>query len=444
MIFFQLLVGKTILQLLRLSGRSGGTALPGLVAEKLDPGVGRKLAQRSLSDSVIITGTNGKTTTSRIIRQIAKEAGHPIIANKAGSNMSRGIVSALLEQSSLGAKEKATGIFEVDEASMPAAVDILRPKLIIVLNLHRDQLDRYGELDTTAQIIGKALKNSGAKVLLNADDPLVASLKSYTTKDQVAFFGFKSVDVEALEHDHAADSLDCPVCGRALDYSKRFYSHIGHYRCLNGDFTRPEPKLLTEFQKTQLRINGQVIELGLPGLYNAYNALASFSASLLLGIKPSHAITAITASSTAFGRVEKLHWDDKQATLLLIKNPTGFNQIIQTFLINQKNLKILFLINDNFADGRDISWLWDAALEELGPMNHDVNTGGLRGHDMTLRLKYAQVPADDLGSISSALKKFQKDLNPGDTAYIVATYTAMREARKLLQDETGIRPEWEG
>lgn len=444
MILLQLLIGKAILQALRLSGRGGGTALPGLVLEKIDPNVGKKLAAYSLSESIIVTGTNGKTTTSRIIREIIKESGQKIIANKAGSNMSRGIVSALLEQSSISNKQKSTGVFEVDEASMPKAVEILQPKLIIVLNLHRDQLDRYGELDTTAKIIGKSLKDSDAQVLLNSDDPLVASLASYVPKERVSFFGFDSVDQTALEHDHAADSLDCPVCGRALDYSKRFYSHIGHYSCPTNDFKRPEPLVKAEFHQDKMRLNDQEINIGLPGLYNSYNALASFNAGKVLGIAPGIAEKIITASSTAFGRIEKLNWGDREATLLLIKNPTGFNQIIQTFLVNKKGAKILFLINDNFADGRDISWLWDAALEELEPHNHTIFTGGLRGHDMALRLKYAGVPAADSGSISESLKKFHANINESDTSYIVATYTAMRKARELLREDTGIRPEYEG
>lgn len=451
------LIAKTLLNLSRLVGRGGGSALPGLVAEKLDPQIGTKLASRIPRGSIIVTGTNGKTTTSKMLAKVLSDSGESLVANRAGSNLSRGIVSALIEHISVSGHYKDTvGLFEVDEAAMPAVAAMLQPRAIVVLNLFRDQLDRYGELDTTAKLIGKGIAATEAQLYLNADDPLVASLAQYAPKDQsVVYFGIDEVPTTKLAHDVTADSNTCPVCGRALDYNKAFFGHIGHYRCPAGHFGRPQPsldankiKLNDRSASFQVRLSDtddcHQAKIFLPGLYNIYNALAATVVAQGFGVAIDSALESLSRVQAAFGRVEVLSVGTKQLYLLLVKNPTGFNQIIHTFLLKNKQQNILFIINDNFADGRDISWLWDVAFEELTAQSHVIDVAGLRADDMALRLKYADMPVrHNHHQLSKALNQFIDQLPENGTGYIVPTYTAMLESRKKLGRRVKLSGVWE-
>ncbi|HSX41379.1 MAG TPA: Mur ligase family protein [Candidatus Saccharimonadales bacterium] len=440
-ISFTIFVAKTLSVLSRGLGRGSGSALPGLIAERLDPGIGRKLARRLPHGSIIVTGTNGKTTTSRLLAGIMTDSGDRLVTNRAGSNLSRGVVSALIDHAGLSGRFKETaGLFEVDEAAMPAVARMLQPRAIIVLNLFRDQLDRYGELDTTANLVGQGIEATKAEVYLNADDPLVATLAKYAA-GRVKFFGIDKVPIKKLEHDHSADSAHCPVDGRALKFSQNFFGHIGHYKCPNGDFARPRPDVSANHLKlgdsTTFRLeNGEseAIKLNLPGIYNVYNALAAGALAVdHLGLEPASVARSIENVKAAFGRVEQLEWMGKKLNLLLVKNPTGFNQVIQTFMLKKKQQKVLFIINDNFADGRDVSWLWDVAFEELVGMKHHITTSGIRSADMALRLKYAEVKAElgDVG-IRRALKHFCAQLDENEVGLVVPTYTAMLETRQIM------------
>jgi UDP-N-acetylmuramyl tripeptide synthase len=240
-LFATLLVGKAVLYLSRLTGR-GGSALPGLIAERLDRKILAKLGGR-LGEVILITGTNGKTTTTKMLVTMIRDCGRPVITNRTGSNLSRGLVSTLVERTSLMGRPKSSlGVFEVDEATLPAAVEALKPSAVVVLNLFRDQLDRYGELDAIAAKMKRSLYKHRPLLILNADDPLVASLGLEIDK-RVRYFGIESAPVKKLDHDQASDSDHCPLCGEALNYRTRFFSHIGHYVCPSGHFMRPKPDL---------------------------------------------------------------------------------------------------------------------------------------------------------------------------------------------------------
>lgn len=432
-VFLTLLIAKSILRLNRLLGLGGGSALPGLVAETLDSNILAKLASRIPKGSIIVTGTNGKTTATKMAAEVLRQAGLEPITNSGGSNLSRGIISTLVERTGLwGVVRGKIGLFEVDEAAMPGVASAVKPTAIVVLNLFRDQLDRYGELDRTASLIGGAIASTSASVYLNADDPLVASLAKYARKpEKVGYFGVNHSSAKKLKSDHTADSIHCPVCDKQLKYSKEFFAHIGHYTCPTKDFRRPKP-----------RITESGIKLRLPGLYNLYNALGALAVADTAGVKRQPALRALEQVSAAFGRVEKVTIDGKYIYLLLIKNPTGFNQIIQTFLADAKAKKVLIAINDKFADGRDVSWLWDGGIEELTGKKLDVITSGTRAYDMALRLKYAEVKADSESDLDKAVKKFLGKVKEGETAYILPTYTAMLAIRKMISRRAGLEGFW--
>ena len=462
LVFLTLFITKTILHLSRWLGRGGGSALPGLVAERIDPKIASKLVKNLPEGVVVVTGTNGKTTTTKMLAQVLNDAGKKVITNRSGSNLTRGVASALIEHASLtGHLPYELGLFEVDEATMPAAVSLLQPKVIVVLNLFRDQLDRYGELDTTARIIGGAVAQSAAEVYLNADDPLVASLASYVeNKTKLHYFGVESTTVSRLSNDRAADSDHCPNCGRALEYANNFFGHIGHYKCPSGDLERPEAELKmlqvhTDQSGTSFEIEGIKAGIKLPGLYNAYNALAALAVAGYAGIKKDRALESLQSFSAAFGRVEITDIKGRKVYLLLIKNPTGFNQVIQTFFVNQESriknqesesrLSMLIAINDNFADGRDVSWLWDVAIEELAaPASHEpkIIVSGIRAADMALRLKYVEIPVVIQPDLRQAVKQLIEATPVGETAYILPTYTAMLEIRRLITKEANLEGFW--
>lgn len=448
---FTIITAKVLLRVSRALGSGGGSALPGLVAERLDPAIGRKLASSIKGGSIVVTGTNGKTTTSKMLAQILDDAGENVVANRAGSNLSRGVVSALIENSTLRGKVPATmGLLEVDEASMPAVCRMVQPRAIVVMNLFRDQLDRYGELDTTAKMIGRGIAQTEAHLFLNADDPLVASLASYA-KGPVTYFGINDVPTEKLAHDVTADSNNCPVCDRALKYKENYFGHIGHYSCPKGHFDRPEPKYGAEKLKlsssdVRFKIKGynEEMQAPIPGLYNVYNAIAASAVAIERGLEPSMVSQSLSRTEAAFGRVEKLTIGSKTIYLLLVKNPTGFNQVLQTFLLQEKQQNVLIAINDNFADGRDVSWLWDVAFEELSPQRHDIYVSGTRATDMALRLKYADIPTVEIqGDLRKALNQFIAQLPENSIGYVVPTYTAMLSARKTLARATKLKGVWQ-
>jgi UDP-N-acetylmuramyl tripeptide synthase len=437
-----LIIAKFALFATRLTGR-GGSALPGLIADKLDPKLARKLS-RNFTSTILITGTNGKTTTTKMLVEILRAGDLSLITNQSGSNLKRGITSRLIEEASLLGKIKAeVAVFEVDEASLPAVADALRPSHIAILNLFRDQLDRYGELDTTAALLGGVLsRHKGVQVLLNADDPLVASLADRAGKGHVQFFGVENSDTKPLLNDATADSSHSPYDGTPLVYTKSWFGHLGHYKSVDGGFVRPDAAFSLKQKELDLSMNlaneKVEIKLPLPGLYNAYNALAAAALATKMGVKIDVIKSTLQATQAAFGRVEHFTYEGRQVYLLLIKNPTGFNQVIQTFLKKHKqNSQIMIAINDNFADGRDVSWLWDSAVEEIVG-KQPVVVSGTRAYDMALRLKYADRASDIHLDIQDAFEQAVRQTPQGGTVYVLPTYTAMMSLRKWLVTKVAI------
>ena len=447
-----LAITKTAAGLSRALGRGGGGALPGLIADRLDKRLGQKLAAQIPHGVIIVTGTNGKTTTTKMIASALEASGERVLTNRSGSNLRRGVLSSLIAGADHRGKINATiALFEVDEASLRRIAPELQPRHIMVLNLFRDQLDRYGELDTTAALIGQGIAATKANVYLNADDPLVASLAKYASSPQlVKYFGIEGLPAASTgSHQTASDSDRCPVCGTRLKFIRTFYGHIGHYVCPTGDFDRPQPTVaITSVEQADIlgtrftvAVDGKRYDgnLPLPGTYNLYNALASVAVCNGLKLEPPQFLSVLAKTTAAFGRVERVEFEGRTLYLLLVKNPVGFTQVMETFLLSDPNPHVLMLINDGIADGRDVSWLWDVPLEALQPSDPVVSVGGIRASDMALRLKYAGIPSVSNDSIGASLSQFIAALPEGQTGYILPTYTAMIALRQILAAQTDIQ-----
>lgn len=420
-------LGKLIILTTRLVGNAG-SALPGLVIEKFYRNFISR-AGKKLQQVVLVTGTNGKTTTNKLLSEIVKGVGRPVITNRAGGNLSRGIASALLDHADWwGRLDARIGCFEVDEAFLSAVSAKLKPQLILVLNLLRDQLDRYGELDRTAELINQGLKYA-RKIILNADDPLVAALGKGKASSRLIYFGAAAPLKTKLPH-------DAELLGTNPSYLQPVKGPRPQWLLTKSISTRSG-------QVAALKTASEVhdFKLRLPGVYNAYNGLAALAAAQTIGLELAAAIDQISEVAPAFGRSEQIKIGTKTVQLLLVKNPAGFNQIINEFLAGSEH-PILMAINDNFADGRDVSWLWDVDFEALTGRKHPVTATGIRGYDLAVRLKYAEIPSVTKRNLSRTLRRFVSDLKPGQIGYIVPTYTAMLSLRRLLKKSGDVGEVW--
>ena len=456
--------GKATGALSRLGRRGGGTTLPGEVARKIDPNILRKLAGDLRQGSVVITGTNGKTTTAHLIAWLLEGTGATVVANRAGSNLIRGATSAMLRSAGANGRLRADwGVFEIDEASLPYAVEEMKPKAAVVLNLFRDQLDRYGELETIAKTIEKALglMPEGAKAILNADDPRVAEIglnlkefsKSLPGRARAlppTWFGLDDLSAAVHELPHAADARTCPRCGRSLTFSAVYLGHDGMYSCPNNDFSRPAPGIaatkieLDGYERLSTTIDGYRIEVALGGLYNCYNALAAFAVGRALGLEPGYIAKRIGTFRAAFGRQERIEVRGRLLNLVLSKNPTGFNETLRTAVDLAKGKYFLIGLNDRIADGTDVSWIWDVDFEQLKGHAQSVVPGGNRAHDLSVRFKYAEVKAGPPETNPGrALDALLEAVPQGETAHVLCTYTAMLDVRAELVKRGWAQPYWE-
>ena len=446
------LAGKATGALSRLSRRGGGTTLPGDVARAIDPDVLRKLARDLKFGSVVITGTNGKTTTARLISWLLEGAGYQVVSNRAGANLIFGATTAALESAGPSGRLTADwGVFEIDEASLPKAIDEIQPKAAIVLNLFRDQLDRYGELESIAKKIESALEKlpEGSRALLNADDPRVAEIGLNLPKAPV-WFGLDDTRVAEHELPHAADARTCPRCGSSLIFDAVYVGHDGVYRCPNNDFARPKPDItatrikLDGFDNIAMTVGGQRLELPLGGLYNCYNVLAAYVTGITIGLDPKYISERLRGFRAAFGRQERMEFRGRHLNLVLSKNPAGFNETLRTAVDLAKGNSFLIGLNDRKADGTDVSWIWDVDFERLRGKAHAVVPGGNRAHDLAVRFKYAGIeatqPETDPGRALDALVKVTPE---GETAHLLCTYTAMLDLRAELVRRGWAKPYWE-
>ncbi len=405
-------VGRAAGRVSRLFGR-GGSALPGLVAERIDPRAIERLAASLRDGVVVVTGTNGKTTTTKMLVRILADAGWRVVTNRTGSNLARGIATALMEQAGWrGGVRADVAVFEVDEAAVRTVAPRLAPRAVVVTNLARDQLDRFGELQTTAGHVAAALRHA-ATAVLNADDPLVAE----AAPPGARFFG-------------AAPDVRAAMPADAALYGPGRYAHRRVEPVVELRSAIPSGDGLA----VRLSVPGGVVEakLQVPGVYNGYNAAAAVAAALEMGVGAGGMQESLEATEPAFGRGQVIEHLGRSLKLVLVKNPAGFNQAIRLLGAAPAGTHVLVAINDLDADGRDVSWLWDARLEDLAGSGHRFAATGIRAHDMALRLKYAGIEAWSEPDIGAGLARFVGSVPEGETAYLVPTYTAMLELLERL------------
>jgi lipid II isoglutaminyl synthase (glutamine-hydrolysing) len=411
----------------------GGTSLPGKVLMRLDPHAIAHLGGRLTGGSAVISATNGKTTTAAMVAEILERRGARLVHNRAGANMAGGVATALVEG------DGDTGLFEVDEFWLGRVVADLRPRALLLGNLFRDQLDRYGELDTIADRWARVATTTSAHLVLNADDPTVADLG----RDREAMYFGVADDAMALPAmQHAADATHCRRCGAPYRYEAVYLGHLGRYRCDNCGARRPEPAVAADdialvgvrCARFTLRTPAgeRRVELALPGLYNVYNALGAAALALTLGAGLDDVTAGLHAVSPAFGRAETLAVDGRELSILLVKNPAGANEVLRTLTLEDGDHDVLAVLNDNIADGRDVSWVWDADFEVLAPRVRRATCSGTRAAEMALRLKYAGVPAERIAVEADLAAGLDRALDGAGRVFALPTYTAMLALRELL------------
>jgi lipid II isoglutaminyl synthase (glutamine-hydrolysing) len=433
----------------RRLGRSGGTTAPGRLLLRLSPRALERMSRELDAGALLVSATNGKTTTAGMIAAVLERAGRPVVHNRAGSNMAWGVATALLDA---GRASGQLGLFEVDEAWLAPVAAQLDPRLILLANLFRDQLDRYGELESLADRWAElvAAADPETRFVLNADDPLVADLGR--GRDGVVYFGVEDEAQSLPGMQHAADSKHCRNCGAAYHYDAVYLGHLGRYRCPQCGRERPAPDVTATSvhlegmsgSRVELRTpQGELsLRLPLPGLYNVYNAVAAAATALALGLPSATVVEALEGFGGAFGRVETIPVDGRGLSILLVKNPVGANEVLRTLTLEEGRLDIWFALNDRTADGRDVSWIWDADFELLEGRVRRATCTGTRAEEMALRLKYAGVDVEiaverDLGrALDAALAAAA-----GERVYALPTYTALLDLRDLLA-KRGLAGRW--
>ena len=437
----------------RRSGRGGGTTLPGRLLVRMEPDAIERLASYLHRGSIVVSSTNGKTTTAGMISGILRADGRIPVHNRAGSNMHWGVATAMLEQSG------DEGLFELDEAWLPRVAPRLRPRLLVLGNLFRDQLDRYGELerlaDEWAELVAQLQGSS--EFALNGDDPLIADLgrdRELRRRPGVTYFGIEDESQALPELQHAHDAKHCRRCGAPYVYDRAFVGHLGHYTCPNCDADRPAPDVAA----TRIELHGISgssvhvttpggeldLELPLPGLYNVYNALAAITAGLRSDVPLERIRQGLESMRTVFGRVETIDVAGKPVSILLIKNPAGANEVLRTLRLESENggIDLWLALNDRIADGRDVSWIWDADFELLSDGVRRVICTGTRAPEMALRLKYAGWPRESIEVIEPIEASLDEAVaaSPG-RLFALPTYTALLELRTLLTHR-GLAPDY--
>jgi UDP-N-acetylmuramyl tripeptide synthase len=436
----------------RLRG-GGASSAPGKVLLRLDPGAIGELGARLSLGSVLVSATNGKTTTAAILTAILERAGMSLVNNQSGANMAGGIASTLLAAARPGGRIAGElGLFEVDELWLDSLAAQLHPRVILLGNLFRDQLDRYGELETIADRWAAAVHTHPARdatLVLNADDPTIADL-GRERDAPVLYFGVEDDSLALAGMAHAADAKHCRNCGAPYVFDAVYLGHLGHYHCPSCGQTRPTPNVIA----TRVVLEGvraarftlktpageAEVALSLPGLYNVYNALAAAALATALEVDLPEIVAGLRGTKAAFGRAETVMiggpTHPREMRILLVKNPAGANEVLRTLALEPGEHDLLGVLNDKIADGRDVSWIWDADFELLAGRVRRATCSGTRAPELALRLKYAGIDPSRIrvqADLPSALREAAADgSDPQTPLYVLPTYTAMLALRELL------------
>jgi UDP-N-acetylmuramyl tripeptide synthase len=435
----------------RLAGRGGGTTLPGKLLWKVDPGAIDRLSARLPLGTALVSATNGKTTTAAMVAEILRPRLR-VAHNSAGANLVSGVASTLL-----AARDAQLGLFEVDEGALPEVARRLRPRAIVLGNLFRDQLDRYGELELVAQRWRAALAEvPDALLAVDADDPLLGDLARGRPRERLLTFGLDDPRHARPSLQHAADSKYCSVCGTPYVYAAAYVGHLGDYRCPSCGLAR----LPLDVAAREIVLNGldgsrfelatpagsARVELLLPGLYNVYNATAAAALATALDVPPAEIATGLGRFVAAFGRFERISLGERRLLMLLVKNPAGANEAVRTLLDGDPPRLAVIALNDEIADGRDVSWIWDVDFEPLVAGLERVVATGSRAYELALRFAYGGLARDRIEVVPELERALDRglELTPeGGELIVLPTYTAMLGLRRIVAQRGHVAPYWE-
>jgi lipid II isoglutaminyl synthase (glutamine-hydrolysing) len=442
----EVVAARSVGALSRLARRGGGTTLPGKLLSTVDPGAVDRLAARLERGSVLVSATNGKTTTTAMVAEIV---GGRLAWNRSGANLLSGVASTLL--SSQGAD---LGVFEVDEAALPEVARRVRPRVVALGNLFRDQLDRYGELEHIAtRWRSLASDLPEALLVVNADDPVLGELAR--GREATVTYGLDDPRHARATLQHAADSTYCLDCGAPFDYAAAYVGHLGDYRCPNGHASRPALDVaareieLHGLQGTAFTLETPAgaarVELSLPGLYNVYNATAAAAIAGALGVSPEGIAEGLRRFTAAFGRFERIDAGDRRLLMLLVKNPAGANEAVRTLLDGAPPRLAMVALNDGIADGRDVSWIWDVDFEPLLEGLEEVVVSGDRAAELALRFAYGGLPRERIQvvpDLEQALDRALERSGRGSELVVLPTYTAMLALRSIVAGRGLVQEYW--
>ncbi len=418
-----ILAGKLASLLIHVFSLGAGATWPGEIALRLNPSILTEFSKQN-KKIILVAGTNGKTTTVKMIETIFGVVGIRSRRNESGANLDNGLVSTFLSDSLWSGKLISDYfIFEVDEATLPIILKQITPHIIVLTNLFRDQLDRYGEVDTIAEKwqTTLALLPKSTTIIANADDPHLV-LVGTNLETTVKYFGLEDSSLYLSKMQHATDTIYCPRCGTRLTFAGVYFSHLGKWTCGHCRLTHPD-----------VQVSSRDFVAPLEGVYNKYNTIAAAMVAREAGIADGDIDTALKTFTPAFGRMETVEYQGKKIKILLSKNPTGCNESLRTVLSSRQKGPLFLVLNDRIPDGTDVSWIWDVDFENLKEYKEKIFVSGDRVFDMALRLKYAEVPCKGVyRSLEEAIEKAVKETENDQTLWILPTYSAMLDVRKIV------------
>lgn len=430
-----LLVGKTLSRVGKMTGR--GTSLPGVYARKIDHDIFSKI---ELPEHIIVvTGTNGKTSTANMIAKMFSDCGYHVVNNTKGANLLGGLLTTILENTSFDFKLKADVlVLEVDEATYPTFTKYITPSHLVVTNFFRDQLDRYGEMEVLVDMVNRGISEK-TKLILNGDDPLTALLGFKNKQNTQYYYGLNRTKYSVETTNQVREAKFCPNCGKKLEYDYYHYSQLGYYHCV-CDFAHPETKYLAKEVNLEERtfvVGVHKYKLNYDNLYFIYNALTAIALADLFELEYIQVQNSLYSFRVDDGRMESFNVKGYETYLNLVKNPTGLNQALEHVIRSQEDRPyVLFMtLNNLAADGTDTSWIWDVDFEQLSETNIEAfYCSGIRAYDLATRLKYAGIAIDKI-HVNPQIETHFAAMKAETTSrpYILSTYTALQETRKILQ-----------